>query len=75
MPGPKNGECSSPTYNPTFQSTFYYFIYFYIQEDNNGMGYSANILTQLTSYYTNKNVKDGCYKLITDWMMMGEYVK
>jgi len=39
------------------------------------MGYSANILTQLTSYYTNKNVKDGCYKLITDWMMMGEYVK
>jgi len=66
--------CSSPTYNPTFQSLRIYFIYFYIQEDNKGMGYSANIHSQLPFYYTNKNVKDGCYELMIDWMMEDEEV-
>jgi len=38
------------------------------------MGHSANILPQLTSNYTNKNVNCGEYKLIMEWMIEGEYV-
>jgi len=57
------------------QSHFHYptyFISFYIEEYNKGMGNSANILTQLTSYHTNKNTRDGYYELIMDRMMESE---
>jgi len=36
------------------------------------MGNSANILTQLTFYHTNKNTRDGYYELIMDRMMESE---